>query len=69
VTVDLHFSYDFYPLLRQHIAIDGDIFNLFNDRSATGIQQNNSADGTFGLVTANDRNPGLATRLGMRYDF
>jgi hypothetical protein len=69
VTVDLHFSYDFYPLLHQHIAIDGDIFNLFNDRSATGIQQNNSADGTFGLVTANDRNPGLATRLGMRYDF
>jgi len=69
LTVDLHFSYDFYRLVRQHIAIDGDVFNLFNDRSATNLQQSDNADGRFGLVNPNDRNPGLAVRLGARYDF
>jgi len=69
LTVDLHFSYDFYPLMRQHIAFDGDIFNLFNDRSATNLQQNDNADGSFGLVNPNDRNPGFTVRLGARYDF
>ena len=67
--MDLHFSFDLYPFLRQHIAIDGDLFNIFNDRSPTGLQQNENQDGTFGLVNTNDRNPGFATRLGIRYDF
>jgi len=69
LSVDLHFSYDLYPLLGQHIAIDGDVFNVFNDRSPTNLQQNENQDGTFGLVNTNDRNAGFAMRLGARYDF
>ena len=65
--VDLHVEYDFYQLLHQHIALTSDIFNIFNDRSATTVQENDAPNGNFGLVTG--RNTGLNIRLGARYDF
>jgi hypothetical protein len=67
VQVDLHVEYDFYRLLRQHIALTYDIFNIFNDRSPTSIQENDAPAGTFGQVTG--RNTALNMRLGARYDF
>jgi len=67
IQADLHVEYDFYRLLRQHIALTYDIFNIFNDRSATGLQENDSPAGTFGQVTT--RNTALNMRFGARYDF
>jgi hypothetical protein len=65
--LDLHLEYDFYQLLRQHIALIGDIFNLFNDRSAITLEQNDNTAGTFGTVTG--RYAALNIRLGARYEF
>jgi len=67
IQADLHVEYDFYRLLRQHIALTYDIFNIFNDRSANALQENDSPAGTFGQVTG--RNTALNMRFGARYDF
>jgi len=67
VQVDIHLEYDFYRLFHQHIALSYDIFNVFNDRSPTSIQENDAPAGTFGQVTG--RNTALNMRLGARYDF
>ena len=67
IQVDLHLEYDFYRLLRQHLSLTYDVFNVFNDRSATEIQQNDAPAGTFGQVTT--RNTALNMRFGARYDF
>jgi hypothetical protein len=65
--IDLHVEYDFYPILRQHIAVTSDVFNVFNDRTPTTIQETDANSGTFGLVTG--RSTALNLRLGARYDF
>jgi len=65
--VDVHVEYDFYHLVRQHIALTYDVFNIFNDRSPTGIQENDAPAGTFGQVTG--RNTALNMRFGARFDF
>jgi hypothetical protein len=65
--VDLHVEYDLYSLLRQHVSFTYDVFNVFNDRSATAIQENDAPAGTFGQVTT--RNTALNMRFGARYDF
>jgi len=67
VQVDLHLEYDFYEVLRQHLALNLEFLNIFNDRSATALQENDSASGLFGLVSG--RNTGLIVRFGARYDF
>ncbi len=65
--LDVHVEYDFYHLVRQHIALTYDVFNIFNDRSPTGIQENDAPAGTFGQVTG--RNTALNMRFGARFDF
>ena len=51
----------------KHIALNREFLDVFNDRSATGLQEADTASGLFGLVSG--RNTGLIVRFGARYDF
>jgi hypothetical protein len=65
--LDLHVEYDFYELLRQHIALMADIFNLFNDRSAEALNEADNVQNNFGGVS--NHYGSLNIRLGARYEF
>ena len=65
--LDVHVEYDFYQLLRQHIALMADIFNLFNDRSAESLNSADNVQNNFGSVSS--RYGAFNLRLGARYEF
>jgi hypothetical protein len=66
--LDLHVEYDFFALLRQHIIISADFFNLFSSRPATSFAtENDTKAATFGQV--GNRVANLNVRLGARYEF
>ncbi len=65
--LDLQLDYDFYPILRQHISLVCYVNNVFNDRTAFALNENDANSGTFGQVGS--RYGGLSLRLGARYDF
>lgn len=56
-------QFDFHELIKQHIILIADFFNLFNLGEATGLGQSNTA--TFGQVRA--RQTPFRFQLGLRY--
>ena len=63
ITVDLRFTYDFNALLKQHLFLIPDLFNLFNLRQATVLEDSNLP--TFGQ--ANVRQSPFRFQIGLRY--
>jgi hypothetical protein len=63
--VDVRASYDFQALIRQHLILIVDIFNLFNLRTATAIENRDLP--TFGTVAA--RQQPFRFQLGLRYNY
>jgi hypothetical protein len=63
--VNMRISYDLHRLIKQHLMVIADMFNLFNLGAATAIRSSDSA--LFGLVTA--RQSPFQLQLGLRYDF
>ncbi len=61
--LDLRASYDFHPLIKQHIVLIVDMFNLFNLRTATTIEASDLP--TFGNVTT--RQQPFRFQLALRY--
>jgi hypothetical protein len=65
LSVDVRLSWDLHPLLRQHIVLIADLFNLFDLSAATGLETSNLP--TFATVTA--RQPPFRCQLGARYSY
>jgi hypothetical protein len=65
--VDLQVEYDFYPLLRQHIALGFELLDLFNERTADALDRDDAQSGNFGY--ASGHGGGFQTRVGVRWDF
>ena len=65
MSVDLRVSYDFYAVIKQHLTLIGDFFNLFNLRQPNGI--GNTDDANFGLVTS--RQGPFTFQLAARYQY
>jgi len=65
--VDLQATYDFYQVLREHIALVFYVTNVFNDRSPSTLNESDANSGTFGQTGG--RFGPLSIRLGARYDF
>jgi outer membrane receptor protein involved in Fe transport len=61
--VDIRAQYSLGPLTGQNMSILVDIFNVFNRRTVTSVNQ--ADDGTFGTV--NGRQSPLQIQLGIRY--
>jgi Carboxypeptidase regulatory-like domain/TonB dependent receptor-like, beta-barrel/TonB-dependent Receptor Plug Domain len=61
--LDLRASYDFHALIRQHIVLIVDFFNLFNLRATNGIENRDLP--TFGQVTS--RQQPFRFQLALRY--
>ena len=65
MVVDLRVSYDLHALIKQHLLIIADLFNLMNLGAVQGIRTSDSA--LFGLVTQRQRP--FRLQLGLRYDY
>jgi hypothetical protein len=65
--IDLQLEYDTYPLLRQHVALTLEVFDLLNERAKNSIYQGDDKDGKFAYASGTPG--GLSARLGIRYDF
>ena len=63
VSLDVRASYDFHELIKQHLILIIDFFNLFNLRTATGIEATDIP--TFGQITT--RQSPFRFQLGLRY--
>jgi hypothetical protein len=61
--LDLRASYDFHGLIKQHIILIADLFNVFNLRTAVGVEQQDLP--TFGQITS--RQQPFRLQLGLRY--
>jgi hypothetical protein len=61
--VDVRASYDFHALIKQHLIVLLDMFNLFNLRTPNGIEATDLP--TFGQVTS--RQQPFRFQLGLRY--
>lgn len=67
-TVSLRIGYDFYELTRQHLLVDAQMTNLFNNFTPTGLQLVETAPPSgFGRVNA--RPAVFQTQLGIRYTY
>jgi hypothetical protein len=62
-TLDMRLSYDFYELIKFHMTVIADVFNILNARPATAVNQ---VDPNFGQVTARAVLPLRAT-LGLNF--
>jgi hypothetical protein len=65
MSVDLRLSYDLHRLIRQHVTVIFDFFNVFNLGAVTGFQAKDNS--TFGLAQA--RQTPFQMQLGLRYDY
>jgi len=65
LSLDLRLSYDLHALIKQHLKVIVDIFNVMNLGTVTGIRTSDSA--LFGLATAH-QTP-FKMQLGLRYDY
>jgi hypothetical protein len=63
VQLDLRASYDFHALIKQHLILIADLFNVFNARTPVGIEQQDLP--TFGTSTV--RQQPLLFQLAARY--
>ncbi len=63
--VNMRLSYDLQKLIKQHLLVIVDLFNLFNLGAATSIRTSDTA--LFGLVTA--RQTPFQMQLGLRYNY
>ncbi len=63
--VNLRASYDLHRLIKQHVRIIFDFFNLLNTGTPSSIRGSDSS--TFGLVTG--RQTPFRMQLGLRYDY
>jgi hypothetical protein len=67
-TVSLRVGYDFYELTRQHLLLDVQMTNLFNNFTPTSVQVTETAPPSgFGRV--NGRPGVFQTQLGIRYTY
>ena len=64
IGVNLRVSYDFHELIKQHVILIADLFNLFNLSQATGIN-NQDQMGLYGTVTG--RQTPFRFQLALRY--
>lgn len=64
VSVDARVTYDFHGLIRQHLILIADFFNVFNLTPATAIE--NTDIPTYGQVTSRSQLP-FRFQLGLRY--
>jgi hypothetical protein len=65
VVVNMRVSYDFHALIRQHLILIADLFNLFNLSASTTVENRDLP--TFGAVTA--RQQPFRFQLGLRYTY
>jgi hypothetical protein len=65
LSVDLRASYDFHKLIKQHLMVIFDFFNLFNLGTTNQIEVTDIAQ--FGLAT--QRQKPFQMQLGLRYDY
>ncbi len=65
LTMDLRASYDLHALIKQHLMVIFDFFNLFNLGTPTSIEASDNS--TFGLVQK--RQKPFQMQLGLRYDY
>jgi hypothetical protein len=63
VSVDARVSYDFHSLIKQHLIVIADLFNLFNLQNGTGIDNTDTA--TYGTVQG--RQKPFRFQVGLRY--
>jgi len=63
LAVDLRLGYDFHQLIRQHIILMADFFNLFNLGGVTGLDTSDSS--TFATVQGRQRP--FRFEIGLRY--
>jgi hypothetical protein len=64
ISFDLRVSYDFHALIKQHLVLIADLFNVFNLRTPTGFNEADIA-ATYGTVTT--RQGPFRFQLGLRY--
>jgi hypothetical protein len=67
MTVNLRVSYDLHRLIKQHLMVIADMFNLLNLGAPTGIRTSDTA--LFGLVTERQNRQPFQLQLGLRYDY
>ena len=65
ISMDTRVEYDFHGLIKQHIIVMLDLFNMFNLAAATGLDNTDTA--TFG--TAQGRQQPFRLQLGLRYNY
>ncbi len=65
MSVDLRVSYDLHKLIKQHLIVIADMFNLFNLGAVTSIRTSDTA--LFGLATS--RQSPFQLQLGLRYNY
>jgi hypothetical protein len=65
VSVDLRLGYDFHQLIKQHILLMLDFFNLFDLNGVTDVDTTNSS--TYATVTGRQRP--FRFEIGLRYTY
>jgi hypothetical protein len=65
--LDLRVAYDFKPLLDQDLELIVDIFNVLNLSTPTAVNENQTADGGFGLPS--DRQAPFQAQVAIRYQY
>jgi hypothetical protein len=63
LSISARASYDFHALIKQHLIVIADLFNLFNLGAATGIESRDVP--TYGTVAS--RQSPFLLQLGLRY--
>ncbi len=65
IQLDVRVSYDFHALIKQHLVLIADLFNLFNLQTATAVEATNIPN--FGQILT--RQTPFKFQLGLRYQY
>lgn len=69
LTLNVRVTYDFYDLLKQHLTLIGDVFNVLNAAVPSTLQENNTIPiNRFGEIQARTPAP-FRVQFGIRYQY